>query len=249
LKYLAVPIVLRLLFGPLRIIGVTGGIATGKSTFTRYLKEKYNASVIDFDQIAKDVVGISMPAYEAIRRTFGNGVLHAEGTVNREALSNVCFSNPSELRKLNAIMTWPITKRFLWELFRRLFVERCGVVILDAPLLFERHLQRICTQTTVIALPANVHQERLMRRDNIIEPVAAQKIDAQWPLSKKIQLADIVIDNSGSVIELHSATDQWWSRIHSNRFDLRTNLSLLTVLSSMSTAMLIWMIFRMFSWT
>jgi dephospho-CoA kinase len=179
----------------MRLIGLTGGIASGKSLVSRQLQE-LGVTVIDADQIARDVVQPGQPGWEKIVREFGRSFIDRAGCLDRKALGRLVFNNPQALENLNRI-THPL---ILDEIERLLQICRSGperVVALDAPLLFETGLDGFVDEVWVVLVDHQTQVKRLMERDRLTEQEAGQRIRLQIPLEEKASRADRVIDNRG----------------------------------------------------
>lgn len=179
----------------MRLIGLTGGIASGKSLVSRQLQE-LGAMVIDADQIAREVVQPGRPGWELIVREFGRSFIDRDGGLDRKALGRLVFHNPQALEKLNRI-THPL---ILAEIDRRLQAYRSGpegIAVLDAPLLLETGLDRFVDEVWVVLVDHQTQVKRLMERDWLTEQEAGQRIRLQIPLEEKASRADRVIDNRG----------------------------------------------------
>lgn len=194
-----------------RIVGLTGGIATGKSTVSRCWC-KAGIPVIDADEVARDVVCPGRPALRLIRWRFGNDVVNADGTLNRAALGQIIFSDASQRRRLDMIMHPFIIASMVRRLIFALFIRFEPVVILDTPLLYEsKTLLPFCNATVVVACTEEQQLERLLLRSQqdartgkgtpLTNEEARNRIAAQMPLSEKISRAQHVLNNS------HSQTD------------------------------------------
>jgi dephospho-CoA kinase len=178
-------------------VGLTGGIATGKSTVSAIFKHA-GAKIIDADQIARNIVQKGLPAWQKIVAHFGPRVLMADGQINRAILADVVFNDPVQKRHLNAIVH-PHVRRKSEELMQQLEkAESHGVVVLDVPLLYEVGMDKDLDKTIVVYVPEPVQLKRLMERDGLSEQSAKVRIHAQMPIEEKRHRADIVIDNSGS---------------------------------------------------
>ncbi|KAK5672269.1 hypothetical protein BDV3_004662 [Batrachochytrium dendrobatidis] len=181
----------------MRIVGLTGGIATGKSTVSSFLTVQ-KIPVVDADLIARQVVLPDTPAYHSIISTFGSTILNPDKTINRTDLGALIFSN-SELReKLNHI-THPyirleMLRQVIWH-----FITGETLCVLDTPLLFEAKLHRWVHTVVVVYCSDDLQRERLMRRDKITVIQAQQRIDSQMPIDRKKSLADYVIDNTSTL--------------------------------------------------
>ena len=195
----------------MKIFGLTGGIACGKSTVSALLTER-GAKVIDADQIARDVVLPGKPAYEDIVETFGKGVLAADGTLDRPALGRIVFADEKARARLNAI-THP---RIAQETAQRFQAERAAgtqILIYDAALLVETGGYKMYEALIVVSARPEIQIQRLIARDGISEEEAGQKIAAQLPLEEKEAVADYVIDNSGTLEELKTQVDALWTSL------------------------------------
>ncbi|NPV28422.1 MAG: dephospho-CoA kinase [Firmicutes bacterium] len=196
----------------MRVIGLTGGIASGKSLVSRLLRE-LGALVIDADQIAREVVEPGKPAYHSILREFGNQVLNPDGSLNRQALGRLVFSDPRKLERLNQI-THPLIIAEIQKLlksYRLLFPEKA--VVLDAPLLYEAGLESIVDEVWVVYVDYPTQLQRLMERDGLTREEARRRIEAQLPLEEKVKRADRVIDNRGTPEETALQVRKFWNEI------------------------------------
>lgn len=196
----------------MRVIGLTGGIASGKSLVSRLLRE-LGALVIDADQIAREVVEPGKPAYHSILREFGNQVLNPDGSLNRQALGRLVFSDPRKLERLNQI-THPLIIAEIQKLlksYRLLFPEKA--VVLDAPLLYEAGLESIVDEVWVVYVDYPTQLQRLMERDGLTREEARRRIEAQLPLEEKVKRADRVIDNRGTPEETALQVRKLWNEI------------------------------------
>ncbi|HET7627825.1 MAG TPA: dephospho-CoA kinase [Bacillales bacterium] len=183
-------------------IGLTGGIASGKSTVSRML-EDLGFPVIDADHYAREVVEPGEAAYEKIVAHFGEGVLHSDGTVDRKQLGAVIFNNDMQRKALNAIVHPEVRKKMNAEKdrYRR---KQVPAVVLDIPLLFESRLTKTVDKVLLVYVDEVVQLKRLRKRDGSTEEEALSRIRAQIPLRDKKKLADAVIDNNGTVEETKS---------------------------------------------
>lgn len=177
-------------------IGLTGGIASGKSTVSRWLKAQ-DYPLIDADQLARDVVAPGEPALQKIAATFGAHLISPDGRLDRKALGELIFHDERKRRRLNALLHPPIRQRMIDRLnhYERL---NASVVFLDIPLLFEGPLVDWVDKTIVVYVTKATQIDRLMKRNHLSRTEALARIDAQMPLERKRQLADGVINNNGS---------------------------------------------------
>lgn len=180
------------------IIGLTGGIASGKSTVASFFKAQ-NIPVIETDQIAKTVLSPGSDAYDRVVQHFGEAILLSEGIINRKALGERIFKNESERETLNQIVH-PEVRTITQSKVDVLKKEDHDLIVIDVPLLFEAGFDQDVDSTLVISVPKEIQIERLMARDGIDKAYALKKINAQIPLKEKRQRADYVIDNRGSIL-------------------------------------------------
>lgn len=178
------------------ILGLTGGIATGKSIVTGMLRER-GIPVIDADQIAREVVEPGKPAYEAIVRHFGKDILLEDGQIDRKGLGEIVFSDESERQKLNAIVH-PEVRRVMREEAEAAEANGADIVFMDIPLLFESKLQHMVEKIVVVYAPGDMQLARMMERDELEEEQAQKRLRAQFPIDQKKLEADFLIDNSFS---------------------------------------------------
>ncbi|MFH5881034.1 dephospho-CoA kinase [Liberiplasma polymorphum] len=194
-----------------KIIGLTGGIATGKSTVTQMFKER-NIPVIDSDKIAKTLLDKGQEAYQEILAEFGEEVLSTDTNINRNKLAKIIFNDEKKRKKLNEIVH-PKVKKVIYTEIARLKTLEHDFIVVDVPLLFESEFDKICDITLLVFARRKDQVTRLMMRDHIDETYALQKIKSQFPLGKKKALADYVIDNSKSILETRKAFDKFISSI------------------------------------
>ena len=173
-------------------IGLTGGIASGKSSILKEFRRR-GAHVIDCDKIAREVVRPGTPGLAIIRKRFGPQILKKDGSLDRSALARAVFSDPAKRKALEAVIH-PRVKR---EVLKRVKKIRRGVIVVDVPLLFEAKWQDDFDKTLAVWAPERTQVSRLMRRNGFSKGEARKRIRAQMPLAQKRRRADYVIDNSG----------------------------------------------------
>lgn len=182
----------------MKIIGLTGGIASGKSTVTRTLLD-LGAIIIDSDELAHNIMKPYKPAWKDIVKIFGTEILNPDETINRDRLGQIVFNDPDKLRELNQITHWRIAERYKEDL-RIIRKEKPeAIVVMEIPLLYETHAERICDEVWVVWVDRETQMERLMQRDGISREDAIKRIEAQMDLDEKARLADVVIDNRHSI--------------------------------------------------
>ena len=193
-----------------RILGLTGGIACGKSTISAYLKE-FGLPVIDADECSRVVVEKGSIGLEKLTEIFGNKILENDGTLNRKALGQIVFSDSEQLSLLNSVME-PLIRE---EISRRLNQENnADFVVLDAPLLIEQHYDKICDFIMTIDVPKKIQLERLIERDNLSEDEAKSRIESQLSSRERNGFADVVIDSSGTVEQTRKQVIKWLKTIN-----------------------------------
>lgn len=178
-------------------IGLTGGIASGKSTVASMFKEK-NIPVIDADLIARRVVEAGEPAYLLVAETFGPSILKEDGSIDREQLGMIVFQNETERKKLNNIVHPAVRKEMLKQK-EDAELRNEPAIVLDIPLLFESKLAYLADLTLVVYVEPHVQLKRLMKRNHFTKEEAQWRIQSQLPLQEKKNMADEVIDNNGSL--------------------------------------------------
>ena len=184
----------------MKIIGLTGGIACGKSTLAAMFQD-LGAAVIDADEISRNLTAPGGEALPSLRETFGDFVFYPDGTLNRSTLSAIVFDNAEALQRLNATLHPLIERRLRQEL------ETCRnmgalVVVLDVPLLFETGLSSLADVTVCASAPEEKQIERLKTRSGLDREQALRRIHSQWPLSEKERRSDIIIHTDKPMEEL-----------------------------------------------
>jgi dephospho-CoA kinase len=190
------------------LVGLTGGIGSGKSTVAGMLEER-GAVVFDADVLARQAVEPGTPGHDAVVERFGANVLAPGGELDREALASIVFADPAARRDLEAIVHPEV---------RRLFAEGCEryrdqdvVIVFSAPLLVETGMHTAFEVLVVVATPVQTQVERLLRERAMPEDAIRARIAAQAPLEDKAAVADVIVDNDGSIQELESQVDRLWS--------------------------------------
>ncbi|MED5078370.1 dephospho-CoA kinase [Geobacillus stearothermophilus] len=180
-------------------IGLTGGIASGKSTVSAMMRE-LGLPVIDADEAARAVVRPGEEAYRQIVAAFGPGILRADGEIDRAKLGAIVFNDEQQRKVLNAIVHPAVRKKMLAEKEAHI---RSGAktVVLDIPLLFESGLTHWVDKVLVVYVDDDIQLRRLMARNGFTEEEALARIRSQWPMAEKVKRADAVIDNNGTIEE------------------------------------------------
>ncbi|KIL46292.1 dephospho-CoA kinase [Jeotgalibacillus campisalis] len=193
------------------IIGLTGGIASGKSTIANWLIEREYA-VIDADLAARKVVEPNQEAYRKIVEQFGKRIVAEDGTIDRAQLGAIIFGSKTEREKLNSIVHPAVRKEMLEQKQKAVHLGK-QTIFLDIPLLFESKLQWMVDKIVVVYVQEDIQLKRLMERNQYSAEEAQARISSQLPLREKKAQADAVIDNSGTVeqsfIQMEELLVQW----------------------------------------
>ena len=190
----------------MKVIGLTGGIGTGKSTVSAYLKQK-NIPIVDADQIAREITAPGSPVLDDIRALLGDDVFFEDGTMDRQKVASVIFSNQELLSAYEALTTAEAVRRCILELEEYRQKGIYDMAVLDAPLLFECGLESQTDEDWVVDADLEIRISRVMARDGISRQAIMDRIQRQMSSEKKRELADCVIDNSGSLDELYVQVD------------------------------------------
>lgn len=199
----------------MRVIGLTGGIATGKSTFAALLRAR-GAPVVDADTLARAVVEPGAPALAEIVRAFGRDVLRPDGTLDRKRVADRVFADPAARRELEAI-THPAVRQAMLAETRRLAGQGHALVFYDAPLLYEVGLDAALDAVVVVWAPAELQRRRLIARDGLAPAEADARLAAQLPVDEKAARADLVVENAGAEAELGEKADRLLADLRQGR--------------------------------
>ncbi|KPK97692.1 MAG: hypothetical protein AMJ95_07825 [Omnitrophica WOR_2 bacterium SM23_72] len=191
------------------ILGVTGIFGSGKTTVSRYFKS-FGADVIGADRIAHRCLSQDAWVRKKIIRAFGKKILDAHGMIIRRKLAEIVFRNKSSLQRLNRILH-PVIIRIIKL---KLGLSRSRVVVLDAPLLLEAGLKGITDKLVVVTIPKAKQLERLAKRGTLKPEEVLMRTRSQIPQSQKVQLADFIIDNSGSLKKTKRQVKNVWKRLN-----------------------------------
>ncbi len=195
----------------MRLIGLTGGIASGKSAASRMLRAA-GIDVVDADELARDVVAQGSEGLAEVVLVFGPGVLLADGALDRKALGARVFGDDGARRALNGI-THPRIAQLAAERTAAIAARGVEACVYDAPLLFENGLDAMMDATILIAVPEDVQLARLIARDGLDEAAARARVAAQLPLAEKIKRATVVIDNAGPLTETARQLARAWREL------------------------------------
>lgn len=193
------------------LIGLTGNIASGKSTVARLLSER-GATIIDADILSRRVVEPGMPAFDEIVRRWGAGIVAPDGGLDRDALRRLVFSQHDQLEQLNEIVH-PEVMAYRDRLVEEARQRGDRLVVCDIPLLFERGMVDDFDRIVLVDAPRPVRLERLMRERGLSETDAMDMMTAQMPAELKRARADYIIENTGTVRDLEDRTSEVWQAL------------------------------------
>jgi dephospho-CoA kinase len=193
------------------VVGLTGNIASGKSTVARLFSER-GATIIDSDVLARRAVEVGTPAFEEIVKRWGKDVISPDGQLDRAALRQRVFKNQDELEELNGIIH-PEVNRLRTRLVDEARRRGDRIVVCDIPLLFERRLVDEFDRIVLVDAPRPTRLERLVRERNLRETEAMDMIAAQMPAELKRARADYVIDNTGTLVALEARVSEVWGAL------------------------------------
>lgn len=196
----------------MKVIGLTGGIASGKSTVSNYLRE-LGAVILDADVIAREVVKPGEIAWQEIVQYFGSEILTPERELDRIKLGQIVFNNPEARRKLNQI-THPRVKEEISKRLSFMAVQSPdAIAVVDAPLLIEAGLTNMVDEVWLVMVDEKTQVLRLIIRDKCTEEEACRRIASQMPLKEKLERADKVIDNNGTIENTLRQVDNYWNKL------------------------------------
>lgn len=192
-------------------IGLTGGIASGKSTVSEMLADM-GAVIVDTDKIARNVTQPGSAALMAMHRHFGDEILTAEGALRRDVAGAIVFSCPAEKRWLEDLLH-PLIREQAEEQAKAAIAAGHGVVVFDVPLLFESGWSQWVDEIWTVYVTPEMQKKRLQIRDGFTEKEMMDRISSQWPIELKKDRADVVIDNTGSKEETKRQVENAWKNI------------------------------------
>lgn len=186
----------------MEIIGLTGGIGTGKSTVSNYLRE-HNFAIVDADLISRQVVEPGKPLLKEMEQAFGSGIINEDGSLNRKGLASIVFNDVEQRKLMDSIMHKEILAemRRCMEEYRQQNIHQ-GIII-DAPLLFEIGLEKWCGQVWLVTADMDIRIQRVCVRDNAKPEEVEARIRNQMSDDEKKKLSDEILDNSGTLENLH----------------------------------------------
>ena len=199
-----------------KVIALTGGLASGKSTAARFLKEQ-GAHVIDADVLGHRAYAVGSPAHAQVVSTFGKDVLAADGTIDRKVLGGKVFGNPAQLKKLTDIV-WPAIRALAAEEIAKMRAAGTApAIVLEAAVLLEAGWQDLGDEVWVNIVDREVAIARATQRDKMPRPTVERRLDSQLSNAERVAHADVVIDNNGTVEEMLAQLRAQWRRIAASR--------------------------------
>ena len=197
------------------LIGLTGGIASGKSTVARRLAE-HGAIIIDADVISREVVAPGTPSLAAIAKEFGASILDGDGALDRTRLGGIVFGDGQKLEKLNAIVHPAVKRRTAELLAAATTANPDAVVVYDVPLLVEADVAHGYDEVVVASAPEETRVHRMIHLRGMTEEAARARIGAQAPEAKRLAIANVVIDTGGDLQHTLNQVDALWERVRTN---------------------------------
>jgi dephospho-CoA kinase len=188
-----------------RIIGLTGGIATGKTTVSKYLSRHYGLTVLDADLYAREAISQGSKGFKAVVRRYGSEILQADNTVDRAALARIIFQDSREKGWLEALIH-PYVRDRLTSMAQSLCQQ--PMIVMDIPLLFEAQMTDLASEIWVVWCHPPQQLTRLMQRSQLTLQAAQARVNSQMPLAQKCDHADVVLDNSGTIETLYAQIDR-----------------------------------------
>ena len=192
----------------MHLIGLTGGIATGKSTVAAELV-RLGATVIDADALAREVVEPGQPALAEIAERFGEALINPEGRLDRARLAAIVFADPGARQDLERI-THPRVRDLMQQRIADAFAADAELIVAEVPLLYETHSEALYEGVMLVYATPDEQLARLVARDGIDAEAARQRLAAQMPIDEKRDRATWIIDNSGAVDVTREQVDRWW---------------------------------------
>ncbi|HLB22663.1 MAG TPA: dephospho-CoA kinase [Dehalococcoidia bacterium] len=193
------------------VIGLTGGIASGKSVVSQMLAE-HGALIIDADKVGHEAYRRGSGCYEAVVEAFGADVVGPGGEIDRKVLGSKVFGDPAQRRRLEGIV-WPWMKRTMDERLAKIRAEGTPVVVLEAAVLIEADWIPLTDQVWVVIVPPDLARERVVARNGLTPEQADTRIAAQLTNDERVQRARVVIENAGTLDDLRTRVDAEWNNL------------------------------------
>lgn len=188
------------------VIGLTGGIGSGKTTVGKMLAERLGYAIIDADKVGHSVYAPGTEGFTKVVEAFGSGIVAADGTIDRKALGRIVFSDRAALQRLNSIV-WPLIARRLRELVQEMLAEGRRIVVIEAAVLIEAEWQGQVDEVWVVTASPETAIQRLMARNGLSEEDARKRLSSQLSNEERCKHATVVLENTGSLEELAKRID------------------------------------------
>lgn len=198
-----------------KILGLTGGIGSGKSSVAQFFQE-LGAKIVDADQLARKAVAIGSPGLALIKGKFGAEVLLESGGLDRKAMGTIVFGDEKARESLSAIVH-PEVQRLSAEAMQTHIAEGAGLILYDVPLLYENGLDKMMAEVIVVHVPPKIQRQRIRARDNLDEAEIEARIAAQDDLDEKAKKADYLIDNQGTREDTRRQVEALWAKLTENK--------------------------------
>ncbi len=195
----------------MHVIGLTGGIASGKSTVTRFFKDR-DVPVIDADILGHRTYDPGTETFAAVVKAFGDDLVAADGTIDRRVLGGKVFGKPDELKRLTDIV-WPGIRRLASEALSEFEAAGNALVVLEAAVLFEAGWEDLADEVWVVVVEPDLAVQRLASRNGLDEAAARARIDSQLSNAERTARADVVITNNGTLEELEANIQRAWDEL------------------------------------
>ncbi|MFZ5945412.1 MAG: dephospho-CoA kinase [Bacillota bacterium] len=194
------------------VVGLTGGIASGKSTVSNYLK-KLGAVVIDADDLSRQAVMPGEKAWRGIKEYFGGQVLNSDGTLNRKRLAEIVFNNPQAREALNEIVHPEVINMTKESIARYKKEGKVPLVVVDAPLLIEAGMEKLADEVWVVDVQEELQIKRVMERDGLSREGILGRLKSQMPTKEKLKYAHRIIDNNNDLATTFSQVEKIWKEV------------------------------------
>lgn len=195
------------------VIGLTGGIASGKSTAAEILRE-LGASIIDGDRLGHRSYEPGTPGFQKVVNAFGHDIVAKDGTIDRRVLGGKVFGAPGQLERLNAIV-WPEIRTLIVDEIRQIRAqEELSIIVIEAAVLLEAKWQDLCDEVWVVTTPVEVAVARLKSRNNLSDDAAMARINSQMSNKERTEAADVKIENASTEDELRAKVEKAWRALH-----------------------------------
>ncbi len=197
------------------ILGITGSFGSGKTTVAHMLRRK-GAHVLDADKIAHEALGLQNLCFQKFARHFGKGIVR-QGKIDRRALAAIVFNKPAELKKLCQIIHPFVVSKIKNVIRGYQAKKQKGFLVIDAPLLFEANLDKVCDCVVVVRASLNAQIKRIQQKSHLTKSDITKRVKAQMPMAAKIKRADVVIDNHLDIKQTQKQVEELWQDLKTKK--------------------------------